>query len=73
MAAVNPEAYLQYGALGLLGIVFVGVMWYVRNVETRQAARDELESEERRQFVVELLFLVPCDELLFRYAELVRR
>lgn len=24
-------------------------------------------------FVVELLFLVPCDELLFRYAQLVRR
>ena len=39
--------FLQYGALGLLGVVLAGVFWYVRSVEHRQAARDQYDREER--------------------------
>ena len=43
--------FLQYGALGLLGIVLAGVGWYVRSVEQRQAVRDQYSREERVQMM----------------------
>ena len=43
--------FLQYGALGLLGIVLAGIFWYVRSVERRQATRDQYSREERLKVI----------------------
>lgn len=48
--AVLPVA-LQYGALGLLALVLIGVAWYVRAVERRQAHNDRAQREERLKHI----------------------
>ena len=48
---MNPVDYLQYGALGLLALVMVGVAWYIRNVESRQTKREDFEHREREKYI----------------------
>jgi hypothetical protein len=54
----EAAAVLQYGALGLLAIVLVGIMWYVKSVEARQVARDQYEREERGRYLDTLMGLI---------------
>jgi len=56
--------FLQYGALGLVGLVLVGVSWYVKQVEARQAAHDEYERQERRQYLDAQMGLIKALTLL---------
>jgi hypothetical protein len=49
----NVEAVLQYGALGLLAIMIIGVGYYIHSIETRAAAREEASIERQRQLDIE--------------------
>lgn len=62
-------AALQYGALGLVALVLVGVAWYVRSVEGRQGEREAFEREERKRFLDAQMGLIRTLTLLSERVE----
>lgn len=58
MESAGTAAVLQYGALGLLALVLVGIMWYVRSVEARQTIRDQYDREERSKYIGTVVGLI---------------
>ena len=48
-AGQQVAAVLQYGALGLLAIILLGVLWFIRAMVLQQAQRDEAYAVERRK------------------------
>lgn len=42
---------LQYGALGLLGVVIAGFFWYMRSIEARAAKREEKEQSRQDKYL----------------------
>lgn len=55
---------LQYGALGLLALVLVGVAWYVRSVESRNQQRELFSQQEREKRLEVWIGLVKALTLL---------
>ena len=58
MESAGTAAVLQYGALGLLALVLVGIMWYVRSVEARQTVRDQYDRDERSKYIDTVVGLI---------------
>ena len=58
MESPGMIAVLQYGSLGLLALVMVGIMWYVRSVEARQNVRDQYDRDERSKYIDTVVGLI---------------
>ena len=57
-------AVLQYGAMGLLALMLVGVAWYVRATMQQQTAREESACRERAEQLKAWIGLVQTIALL---------